>query len=77
MRERAKAQAQDQTSLATANQIKLAVDREFYSVLGAAAVLAVARQTVASRQLLADQVECAGAEQTQIVAGHGLCQYES
>ena len=53
---RFQAQAQDQTSIATANQIKLGVDREFYSVLGAAAVLAVARQTVASRQLLADQV---------------------
>jgi outer membrane protein len=53
---RYRAQAQDQTSIATANQIKLAVDREFYSALGAASVLNVARQTVESRQLLADQV---------------------
>jgi outer membrane protein len=53
---RFRAQAQDQTSIATANQIKLAVDREFYSALGAASVLNVARQTVESRQLLADQV---------------------
>jgi outer membrane protein len=53
---RFRAQAQDQTSTATVNQIKLAVDREFYSALGAAAVLSVARQTVESRQLLADQV---------------------
>ena len=53
---RFRAQAQDQTSIATANQIKLAVDREFYSTLGAASVLNVARQTVESRQLLADQV---------------------
>ncbi len=53
---RFRAQAQDQTSSATVNQIKLAVDREFYSALGAAAVLSVARQTVESRQLLADQV---------------------
>jgi len=50
------AQAQAQTSLATANEIKLAVDREFYSALGAASVLNVARQTVESRRLLADQV---------------------
>lgn len=53
---RFRAQAQDQASIATANQIKLAVDREFYSALGAASVLNVARQTVESRQLLADQV---------------------
>jgi len=50
------AQAQDQISMATANQIKLAVDREFYAALGAASVLKVAQQTVESRQLLADQV---------------------
>jgi outer membrane protein len=53
---RYRAQAQEQTSVATANQIKLAVDREFYGALGAASVLNVARQTVASRQLLSDQV---------------------
>jgi outer membrane protein len=53
---RFRAQAQDQSSIATANQIKLAVDRQFYRALGAAAVLNVARQTVESRQLLADQV---------------------
>jgi outer membrane protein len=53
---RIQAQAQDQTSIATANQIKLAVERAFYSALGASSVLSVARQTVQSRQLLADQV---------------------
>jgi outer membrane protein len=53
---RFRAQAQDQISIATANQIKLAVDREFYGALGAASVLSVARQTVESRQLLTDQV---------------------
>jgi outer membrane protein len=53
---RFRAEAQGQTSIATANQIKLAVDREFYGALGAAAVLDVARQTVQARQLLADQV---------------------
>ena len=53
---RIRAQAQSEQSIATANQIKLAVDREFYGALGAASVLNVARQTVESRQLLADQV---------------------
>jgi outer membrane protein len=53
---RIRAQAQSEQSIATTNQIKLAVDREFYSALGAASVLNVARQTVQSRQLLADQV---------------------
>lgn len=51
-----RARAEDQTSVATANQIKLTVDREFYGALGAASVLSVARQTVDSRQLLVDQV---------------------
>lgn len=53
---RIRSQAQSEQSIATANQIMLAVDREFYSALGAASVLDVARQTVQSRQLLADQV---------------------
>lgn len=53
---RIRAQAQSEQSIATTNQIKLAVDREFYNALGAASVLTVARQTVQSRQLLADQV---------------------
>lgn len=51
-----RAQAQNQASFATTNQIKLAVDRAFYGALGASSVLNVARQTVASRQLLVDQV---------------------
>jgi len=53
---RYRAEAQAQTSIATNNQIKLAVDHAFYGALGALAVLNVARQTVDSRQLLADQV---------------------
>jgi outer membrane protein len=53
---RYRAQAQDQISFATANQIRLAVDRAFYGAMGASSVLNVARQTVASRQLLVDQV---------------------
>ena len=48
--------AEDQNALATANQIKIAVDRAFYRALSASSVLRVARQTVDSRQLLADQV---------------------
>ncbi len=50
------AQAQAQNSIATANQIRLAVDQAFYSALGSAAVLDVATQTVKSRQLLTHQV---------------------
>jgi outer membrane protein len=53
---RLRSEAQGQASVATANQIRFAVDRAFYSALGAAAVLNVARQTVQARQLLADQV---------------------
>jgi len=52
---RAKAEAQN--ALATANQITLAADQAFYSVLQAKAVLTVAQQTVNERQVLADQVE--------------------
>jgi len=51
-----RSQAEEQTMHATVNQIKLAVDREFYRSLSAQAVVDVARQTVASRKMLADQV---------------------
>lgn len=53
---RYRSEAENQNSIATANQIKLAVDRQFYSALGAASVLNVARQTVKARQDVADQV---------------------
>jgi outer membrane protein len=49
-------QAEDQNSAATKEQILLAVDNAFYAGLQASAVLKVADQTVASRQLLSDQV---------------------
>ena len=53
---RYRSEAENQNSIATANQIKLAVDRQFYNALGAASVLNVARQTVKARQDVADQV---------------------
>ncbi|MGO9125674.1 MAG: TolC family protein [Terriglobales bacterium] len=51
------AKAEDQNAIATKEQVLLAVDQAFYGVLQTRAVLRVAEQTVASRQLLADQVE--------------------
>lgn len=50
------AKAETQNALATKQQILLAVDQTFYSELQAHAVLAVAQQTVATRQTLSDQV---------------------
>jgi outer membrane protein len=50
------AQAENQNSIATKEQVLLAVDQAFYGSLQTHAVLRVAEQTVASRQLLADQV---------------------
>ncbi|MGH9500901.1 MAG: TolC family protein [Terriglobales bacterium] len=50
------AKAEDQNAIATKEQVLLAVDQAFYGVLQAQAVLRVAEQTAASRQLLADQV---------------------
>lgn len=49
-------QAEGQNAAATKEQILLAVDQSFYDALQTAAVLKVAQQTVASRQLLSDQV---------------------
>jgi outer membrane protein len=51
------AKAENQNALATKEQILLAVDQAFYSALQAHAVLAVAEQTVSSRQTVSDQVE--------------------
>ena len=50
------AKVENQNSVATKEQILLAVAQAFYSVLQTQAVLAVARQTVASRQTVANQV---------------------
>jgi len=49
-------QAENQNALATKEQILLAVNQAFYAALQTQAVLRVAEQTVASRQLLSDQV---------------------
>ena len=50
------ATAEAENAAATRQDVLLAVDQAFYSTLQAHAVLRVAEQTVASRQLLADQV---------------------
>ncbi len=50
------AKAEDQSAIATKEQILLAVDQAFYSALQAQALLKVAEQTVDSRQLVSDQV---------------------
>ena len=50
------AQAQDQVSETTRAQILLATDRAYFGILRAQAVLKVAEQTVAARQLVSDQV---------------------
>lgn len=49
--------AQQQSELATAADVTLAVDRAFYGVLSAQAELLVAQETVNARQITADQVE--------------------
>jgi outer membrane protein len=43
-------------ALATAAQIKLAVDQAFYTALQSGALLRVAEQTVSARQLVSDQI---------------------
>jgi outer membrane protein len=53
---RLQAKADEQTALATKEDVLLAVDQAFYNALQTHAVLRVAEQTVASRQLLSDQV---------------------
>lgn len=53
---RLQAKSDQQNAEATRQQVLLAVDQAFYNALQTHAVLTVAEQTVASRQLLADQV---------------------
>jgi outer membrane protein len=48
--------ADEQNAVATKEDVLLAVDQAFYNALQTHAVLRVAEQTVASRQLLSDQV---------------------
>jgi len=54
--DRLQARADEQNAVATRQDILLAVDQAFYNALQTHAVLQVAEQTVASRQLLSDQV---------------------
>jgi len=51
-----RAKAEDEQAVATAAQIALAVDQAFYGALETRALLEVARQTLAARQAVADQV---------------------
>src|SRR6267378_628096 len=51
------AKAEDQNAAATSAQIILAVDQAFYNVLETKALVAVAQQTVDSRQLLVDKIK--------------------
>jgi outer membrane protein len=51
------AKAENQNSIATKEQILLAVDQAFYGALQAHAVLTVAQQTLSARQTVSDQVE--------------------
>ena len=50
------AKAENENALATQQQILLAVNKSFYNLLQAQAVLTVAQQTVKERQTVADQV---------------------
>jgi outer membrane protein len=53
---RLQAKADEQNAMATKEDVLVATDQAFYGALQTHAVLRVAEQTVASRQLLADQV---------------------
>jgi outer membrane protein len=51
------ARAEDQNAAATTAQVILAVDQAFYNVLETKALVTVAQQTVAARQLLVDKIK--------------------
>src|SRR5260370_29929619 len=51
------AKAEDQNAAATTAQITLVVDQSFYNVLETKALVAVAQQTVDSRQLFVDKIK--------------------
>ena len=53
---RLQAKADEQSAVATKEDVLLGVDRAFYNALQTHAVLRVAEQTVAARQMLSDQV---------------------
>ena len=51
------AKAEDQSALATREQVLLALDQAFFGVLQSRAVLRVANETVSNRQVVVDQVQ--------------------
>ncbi len=51
-----RAKAADMNAVATADQVKLAVDQAFYNALQTLALQKVAEQTISARQLVADQI---------------------
>ena len=53
---RYRSKAQEETSRATRAQVLVGVDRAYFAVLRAQSLLNVAQQTVAARQLVADQI---------------------
>lgn len=52
-----RAKAEDENAVATIQQISLAVDQAFYNALQSSALLKVADQTIASRQLVVDRIQ--------------------
>ena len=71
------ASAQDQVTETTRAQILLNTSRAYFAVLRAQAVMKVADQTVAARQLVSDQVTRVGGKQTEIDARRQLRQRQS
>ena len=61
-------QAEAQNALATRAEILLAVGAAYYEALQAQSVLEVAKQTVATRQLVSDQVNLLATNQLRITA---------
>ncbi len=70
-----KAQAQDQTTETTRANILLGTSQAYFNLLRAQAVVEVADQTVAARQLVVDQIT-ALAERVEIHPGRQLRQRE-
>ena len=64
-----RAKAADMNAVATADQIKLAVDEAFYNALQTLALQKVAEQTVSARQLVSDQITDAVPEQVAFATG--------
>ena len=74
---RLQAKADEQNAAATKEDVLVATDQAFYSALQTHAVLKVAEQTVASRQLLADQVSALTKSKLKSDLDLSFCQRES